>query len=112
MKKKWQYYEQNKELVKQISEKHNISTLLAQILINRNIVDDSQIDIFLQPKRNDFHDPFLMLDMEKATDRIMQAIKNKEKTIISVENCTREDEKVIEGFSEDKPYLTTTIIKF
>lgn len=82
MKKKWQYYEQNKELVKQISEKHNISTLLAQILINRNIVDDSQIDIFLQPKRNDFHDPFLMLDMEKATDRIMQAIKNKEKTII------------------------------
>ena len=82
MKKKLQYYEQNKELVKQISEKHNISTLLAQILINRNIVDDSQIDIFLQPKRNDFHDPFLMLDMEKATDRIMQAIKNKEKTII------------------------------
>ncbi len=82
MKKKWQYYQQNKELVKQISEKHNISTLLAQILINRNIVDDSQIDIFLQPKRNDFHDPFLMLDMEKATDRIMQAIKNKEKTII------------------------------
>ena len=82
MKKKWQYYEQNKELVKQISENHNISTLLAQILINRNIVDDSQIDIFLQPKRNDFHDPFLMLDMEKATDRIMQAIKNKEKTII------------------------------
>lgn len=82
MKKKWQYYEQNKELVKQISEKHNISTLLAQILINRNIVDDSQIDIFLQPKRNDFHDPFLMQDMEKATDRIMQAIKNKEKTII------------------------------
>ena len=82
MKKKWQYYEQNTELVKQISEKHNISTLLAQILINRNIVDDSQIDIFLQPKRNDFHDPFLMLDMEKATDRIMQAIKNKEKTII------------------------------
>ncbi len=82
MKKKWQYYQQNKELVKQISENHNISTLLAQILINRNIVDDSQIDIFLQPKRNDFHDPFLMLDMEKATDRIMQAIKNKEKTII------------------------------
>lgn len=38
--------------------------------------------------------------------------KNREKIIRSVENCTREDEKVIEGFSEDKPYLTTTIIKF
>jgi single-stranded-DNA-specific exonuclease len=82
MKKKWEYYEQDKELVEQIAKKHNISTLLAKILINRNIVDEEEINVFLNPKRNNFHDPFLMLDMDKAVDRIIKAIKNKEKTII------------------------------
>ena len=40
-------------------------------------------------------------------------IENNKRTndIYSVQNCTRENEKVIEGFSKDKPYLTTTIIK-
>ena len=82
MKKKWEYYEQDKELVEQIAKKHNISTLLAKILINRNIVDEEEINVFLNPKRNNFHDPFLMLDMDKAVDRIIKAITNKEKTII------------------------------
>lgn len=82
MKKKWEYYEQDKELVEQIAKKHNISTLLAKILINRNIVDEEEIKVFLNPKRNNFHDPFLMLDMDKAVDRIIKAIKSKEKTII------------------------------
>lgn len=82
MKKKWQYYEQQTELVKQIAKEHNISELLARILINRGIVEEEAIRIFLNPKRDDFHNPFLMLDMEKATKRIIKAIKNKEKTII------------------------------
>ena len=76
MKKKWEYYEQDKKLVEQIAKKHNISTLLAKILINRNIVDEEEINVFLNPKRNNFHDPFLMLDMDKAVDRIIKAIKN------------------------------------
>ncbi len=82
MKKKWEIYEQNEELIEKISKKHNISRLLAQILINRGITDDEQIDVFLNPKRNNFHNPFLMNDMEKAVDRIIKAIENKEKTII------------------------------
>jgi len=82
MNKKWEYYEIDKELIEQIARKHNISNLLATILINRNIVNEEEINIFLQPKRNNFHNPFSMLDMEKAVDRIVQAIDNKEKTII------------------------------
>lgn len=82
MKKTWEYYETNKELVKQITQKHNISELLAQILINRNIIKDDEISIFLEPKRNNFHNPFLMPDMEKATERIIRAINSHEKTII------------------------------
>ena len=65
-----------------ISIKNNISKLLATILVNRNVVDDEYIPIFLNPKRNNFHNPFLMQDMEKAVARIIKAIENKEKTII------------------------------
>lgn len=82
MKKKWEYYEPNKQLIEEISTKHNISNLLATILVNRNIVEDEYISIFLNPKRNHFHNPFSMLDMEKAVNRIIKAIENKEKTII------------------------------
>jgi len=82
MKKKWEYYEQDEKLVEEIAKKHNISNLLAKILVNRNITEEEQINIFLNPKRNNFHNPFLMLDMEKAVKRIVQAIRENEKTII------------------------------
>ncbi len=82
MKKKWQYYEQDKEIVNKIAEEHGISTLLAKILVNRGIIDSKQIKVFLEPQRHDFHNPFDMLDMEMAVNRIIEAINNKEKTII------------------------------
>lgn len=82
MKKKWEYYEPNKQLVEQIAKEHNISELLAKILVNRNITENNQIKIFLEPKRNNFHDPFTMKDIEKAVNRIIKAINDKEKTII------------------------------
>lgn len=82
MNKKWEYYEPNKEKVEEISNKFNISNLLAKILVNRNVVEDEQIKIFLNPTRNDFYDPFLMPDMEIAVKRILKAIENHEKVII------------------------------
>lgn len=82
MKKKWEYLEQDEELIKQIATKHNISELLAKILVNRGITGEEEIEIFLNPKRNNFHNPFLLNNMEKAVDRIIKAIETKEKTII------------------------------
>jgi len=82
MKKKWELYESNIDQIRQISKKHNISELLARILVNRGIVEDEEIGIFLDPKRNNFHDPFMMPDMEKAADRVVQAIQDNEKVII------------------------------
>ncbi len=82
MNKSWQYYEANYEQVEEISKKFNISKLLAQILINKQIIKEEEISIFLNPNRNNFYDPFLMPDMEKATNRIIEAIKNKENILI------------------------------
>ena len=83
MNKKWELYEYNEKDVKDIALKYNISEILATILINRNIVkSDKDVKTFLEPTRYDFHDPYIMPDMQKAVDRIMKAIKNKEKVII------------------------------
>lgn len=82
MNKKWEFYNVEKDEVKEISTKHGISEFLANILANRGITKDEDIRIFLDPTRNDFYDPFLLPDMEKAVDRIIEAIKNNEKTVI------------------------------
>ncbi|HIG90247.1 MAG TPA: single-stranded-DNA-specific exonuclease RecJ, partial [Flavobacteriaceae bacterium] len=37
---------------------------------------------FFRPSLNDLHDPFLMQDMQKAVDRIQQAIKEKQKILV------------------------------
>lgn len=82
MNKKWQIYETDKEKVNELKEKYNINELLATILVNRNIVNEDEIRLFLNPTRNDFHDPFLITDMDIAVERIIAAIKNQEKVTI------------------------------
>lgn len=82
-------------------ERNEILTIVPKI-------DDRLDDIM------DYSDSIVLMKASRNTEELEALIesKNKEKTICSVENCTRENEKVIEGFSKDKPYLTTTIIKF
>ena len=69
------------EKIEEISQKYNLNKLLATILVNRKI-EENQIEIYLNPNRKNFHDPFLMPDMEIAVNRILKAMKNKEKIII------------------------------
>ncbi len=82
MKKKWEVFSTDKQIIEDVSKKFNVSNLVATILINRGITSDEDIKVFLNPTRNDFRDPFKMPDMKKAVDRILKAIKNNEKTII------------------------------
>lgn len=81
MNKKWQIYETDTEETKRIAEKYKINELLASIIVNRKIKDED-IEKFLHPTRQNFHDPFLMPDMNIAVERIIKAIENNEKTII------------------------------
>ena len=82
MKKKWEFYEADETKINEISNKFNISKLLSKIIVNREITDNKDIEVFLNPTRNDFYNPFLMPDMEKTVERVIEAIKNKEKVII------------------------------
>lgn len=82
MNKKWECYEVDENKVEKLSRKYSLSNLIAKILVNRNIIEDEKVNVFLNPTRKDFYNPFLMPDMEKAVDRIIKAIENKEKIMI------------------------------
>ena len=103
MNKKWQIYETDEAKINRISQKYNLNKLLLSIIINRNIREED-IEVFLNPTRNNFHDPFLMPDMEIAVERIITAINNKDKIIIygdyDVDGIT--SITVLKSFFEDR----------
>lgn len=82
MNKKWQIYEVDEEKIEEICKKYNLNKLLATILVNRSILKEDEIRLFLEPTRRDFHNPFLIKDMEIAVERILKAIQRQEKVTI------------------------------
>lgn len=87
---------------------------------NKALVEQNDI-LSVVPKIDDrleevleYSDAVVLMKASRNTSELEAAIeeKNRPKEIYSVQNCTRENEKIIEGFSDEKPYLTTTIIKF
>lgn len=82
MNKKWECYEVDENKVENLARKYSLSKLISRILVNRNIVEDEKINVFLNPTRRDFYNPFLMPDMEKAVARIIKAIETHEKIMI------------------------------
>lgn len=112
MNKKWECYNNNNEEVEKIANEFNVSKLLATILSNKKISKKEDIEKFLNPTRNDFHDPFLMPDMKIAVDRIIKAIEIKEKIMIygdyDVDGIT--SITVLKQFLEDRGIVADTYI--
>lgn len=70
------------EKVSKLSNKCEISPLLTKVFLSRGIEEEDYIKKFLNPSMDDLYDPFLLKDMEKAVDRIISAIRSKERIII------------------------------
>ena len=68
--------------IKRLTDKLKISELTAKILIHRGITEPIDADLFLNPHKQKFNDPFLMKGMTEAVARIFKAIVNHEKIII------------------------------
>ena len=81
-------------------EKNDILTIIPKI--------DDRLDNVLN-----YSNAIALMKASRNMRKLELKIENNKRTkdIYSVQNCTRENEKIIEGFSKDKPYLTTTIIK-
>ncbi len=70
---------EDKNLQKELSEKCGITPITAQILINRGLSNPEDILKFLDTSFNSLTHPFKMLNLEKASERIVKAIKLNEK---------------------------------
>ncbi len=79
MQKKW-YIEENNYKIDNDGDKY--SCLIDKILYKRGIVEKEQRQKFLNPSLDDLYDPFLLKGMDQAVNRILKAVKNKEKIII------------------------------
>jgi single-stranded-DNA-specific exonuclease len=83
LEKKWIVKEQgNPVTVRHLASELGIDQTLANLLVQRNICSFNEAKTFFRPQLENLHDPFLMTDMDKALDRIQQAIDNKEKIMI------------------------------
>ncbi len=62
----------------------------------------------------EYGDTFIIMKTSRHSQDLEKIVNQdkRSKSIISVQNCSMIDENVFEGFSKDKKYLSTTIIKF
>lgn len=65
-----------------IAEELSINPILAQLLVQRDILTFEDARSFFRPDLADLHDPFLMADMDKAVNRLTMAMQNNEKIMV------------------------------
>ncbi len=70
------------ELQQQLERELNISSAAARMLVVRGIQTADEARAFVRPSLDNLHDPFLMKDMDKAVERLHQAIIQGEKILI------------------------------
>ena len=66
----------------QLAAELGIDRVLADLLVQRGVETFEQARRFFRPSLENLHDPFLMKDMDKAVERVLQAINNGEKVLI------------------------------
>ena len=72
----------NKNYLISKSREFGESELITRLLLNRDINTKEEVEKFLNSDENDLLNPFLFEQMDKVTDRIIRARKNKEKIVI------------------------------
>ncbi|WP_436514319.1 single-stranded-DNA-specific exonuclease RecJ [Ekhidna sp. To15] len=83
MEKRWVYKDEpDKEIVEKLSKEININQYLSKILVQRGITTFDEAKEFFRPSLSRLHDPFLMLNMDRAVNRLTDAVFNKEKILI------------------------------
>lgn len=92
---KWKFEPQTREqqeIADRLSGELNISPIVAGMLVRRGISNLQDARKFFRPQLHDLHDPFLMDDMDKAVDRLNEAMGRKERILVygdyDVDGCT------------------------
>ncbi|MFR9373981.1 DHH family phosphoesterase, partial [Streptococcus pneumoniae] len=65
-----------------IAKKAGLGPEVARLLFERGIQDQESLKKFLEPSLEDLHDAYLLHDMDKAVERIRQAIEEGENILV------------------------------
>ena len=85
MSNKWNYQppsQEQTEAAKALAKETGISPVLCKLLLERGISSATEAKRFFRPQLMELHDPFLMKDMDKAVDRLNEAMGKKERILV------------------------------
>ena len=81
--KRWVLKEQGEPAkVARLATALEIPPVLANLLVQRGIETEEEAWQFFNPKLENLHDPFLMKDMDRAVERIDEAVKRNEPIMV------------------------------
>lgn len=66
----------------ELSSSSMLLPMVAKLFVQRGVTTPEQVRMYLQPEIEDLHDPFLMLGMREAVDRLNKALGQKERILI------------------------------
>lgn len=70
------------QAIRAVAEQNCVSPVIARLIWNRGYKTQSDIEGFLSPSIDGFHDPFLMKDMNLAVERISKALERGERITV------------------------------
>jgi single-stranded-DNA-specific exonuclease len=81
-KKIWRLLPADPEAAQRLAARLKISTVVAQLLLNRGISDEASARQYLDGRLNDLHDPSLLGGMSQAVARLVKAIEQRQRICV------------------------------
>jgi single-stranded-DNA-specific exonuclease len=78
----WHIRESDPQRALELARRHSVSSVVATLLASRGLTDEDAIERHLTPRMTDLHDPALLPGMQAATERILQAVRDKETILV------------------------------
>jgi single-stranded-DNA-specific exonuclease len=79
---RWTIAEADEAAVRRLAKECGLQMPAARVLYARGLRKSTEVEHFLHPRLSDLLDPFLMRDMERAVERIREAVKRREKILL------------------------------
>lgn len=72
----------DEQVITQFSKKFSLPKKVVELIISRGVKTEQEFEKYLHPKIEHLYNPFLLKNMDKAVERIKQAVKNEERILI------------------------------
>ena len=82
MQLRWVIKQSHADKVQALQQQLKVHPVLCDLLIKRGIETYEEAKHFFRPELSDLHDPFLMKDMDRAVNRLVEAMQRNEKILV------------------------------